>query len=530
MTTAPVSVFPALGQPVANPNTQADNPANTESAQSEEGNAATPQVIQPFAIHAGVGLNEYYDSNATGLQNGRSDYTTQGVADLNVHDQTARFQGDLSYSVSGYYHANQSQLNAVENYLNGVGHAELYEDHLYLNARAFAWPTFASRLGSLDAGGDSTANSLNAYGYVVDPDLVWRFDDFATSHLTLTESGEFFSDLSNASLGTALPFGGPVNATATGISEQLKGGQYFGRLEWVATAMATNSSQAGFHDKQRSAEADLEYHIDHNFGVILDGGYRSYDTQPSLTRGVSGPIAMGGLAFQPNETFSAVVKAGIQYQFTSVTGSLRYQFTPTSQVFATLDDIVTTPQDRLLLGLGGLDVSQGGFYLPGTLLPNQGSLPGLPANNGQPVNVAPLDGLALDNIISRYRTATFGLVHRMPRDTLTATAYGVVRDYLLPLPGFDMRQTVYGGDLSYTHQFDRDLNGSLSGDYSVAHEFGGTDKIGTFSAFLSYTISREWSANFRLSYIDRVSRESIVFSNGTLDDVQVGLGIRYNFL
>lgn len=515
---------------MANPNTQADNPANAESPQGEDNNAATPQALRPFSVHAGVGVNEYYDSNATGLQNGPSDYTTQGTADLNLHDQTERFRGDLAYSISGYYHANQSQLNAVENYLNGIAHAELYPEHLFLNARAFAWPTFASRLGSLDAGGDSTANALNAYGYVVDPDLVWRFDDFATSHLTVTESGEFFSDLSNASLGAALPFGGPENATATGVSEQLKGGQYFGRLEWVATAMATNSSQTEFHDKQRSAEADLEYHIDHNFGIILDGGYRSYDTQPSLTKGISGPIAMGGFTFQPNETFSAVIKAGIQYQFTSVTGSVRYQFTPTSQVFATLDDIVTTPQDRLLLGLDGLNTFQGGFYLPGTLLPNQGSLPGLPANNGQPVNVTPLDGLALDNIISRYRTATAGFVHKMPRDTINLTAYGVVRDYLLPLPGFDARQTVYGGDVSYTHDLQRDLRGSISGDYSVAHEFGGIDKIGTFSAFLNYTISEEWSANFRLSYIDRVSRESIVFANGTINDVQVGLGMRYNFL
>jgi hypothetical protein len=365
---------------------------------------------------------------------------------------------------------------------------------------------------------------------VLDPDFAWRFGDIVRADLIVSHSGIFFSDLSNASGGSVLPLLGPTDAVATGLKLRLTGGDYFGRMEWVLEASGTNSTQSGFHDKRRSVTADLEYHIDRNFGVIANLGYREYNTQPSLTRGISGPVAMAGFTFRANETFTAVIKAGTQYQFTSVTGNVRYQFSPTSQFFFALDDIVTTPQDRLLLGLNGVETFQGGFYAPGTLLPNQDALAGLlDTNNGQPINLLPLDGLALDNIISRYRTATAGLIHRMPRTTLNLTAYGTVRDYLLPLPGFDLRQTIYGINVTASRELRRDLTGSLSADYSVAHEFGGIDKLATISAFLNYMISEKWSANLRISYLDRQARTGLPFANGPLSNVQAGVGVRYNF-
>jgi predicted porin len=140
-----------------------------------------------------------------------------------------------------------------------------------------------------------------------------------------------------------------------------------------------------------------------------------------------------------------------------------------------------------------------------------------------------LGQLALDNAISRYRTATAGLVHNLPRTVLSLTFYGTVRDYLLPLPGFSSRQTIYGGDLAGTYDLTRGFTLAGSADYSVAREFGGLDKIGMLTASLNYTISPAWSAFGRLNYLERSSRESIAFTNGTLTDVQAGAGLRYTF-
>jgi hypothetical protein len=520
--------LPAQG---ANPNAQGDASDTATNDETAADTTVAPAEERPFFMGAATSVSEIYDSNALGVAHGKSDTTTQGELDFNLHDQSARFQGDLSYSLTGNYHSDFHGLNGFQNYLNAISHAELWQDHLFLNARAFAYPTFLSRLGSLDAGNgvSASANTRNAYGYIVTPDFALRFDDFAQSDLTVFQSGEFFSDISNALIGTTLPFSGPSSAQTSTVREKLKGGDYFGRLEWVLDAFASNSSQRTFKQKQRSAEADLEYHLERYFGIIADMGYRHFTSKPALTRGVSGPIAMGGFSFDPSKDFSLVVKAGKQYQFTSYTGNLTYQITPITAFIATLDDVITTPQDRLLIGLTGLDSAQGTFFIPTTALPDQSQLPGLPAGSGQVINIAPLDGLALDNVISRYRTATAGLIHKMPRITYSLTAYGTLRDYLLPLPGLDERQTIYGADLSGTYDFSRELSATASADYSVAHEFGGIDKLMTFSTRLNYTFTSDWSAYFRTSYLHRNSAIVIAGAGGNLADLQFSLGLRYAF-
>jgi len=125
-----------------------------------------------------------------------------------------------------------------------------------------------------------------------------------------------------------------------------------------------------------------------------------------------------------------------------------------------VDDVITTPQDRLLLGLNGLGVSQGGFFLPTTSLPVDFSTPGLPPTNSLPPPIVSRSEscrlIAWPWTISSraYRTATASLVHKMARMTISLTGYGTVRDYLLPLPGFDARQTIYGADLGVTRKSD----------------------------------------------------------------------------
>lgn len=519
-----VPIEPALAQGVADP-AQADDQA---PAPQDEGRG---DLVQPFQLGGGVGLSEYYDTNPSGTGKGAGDAVTQGQFEFHAHDQTARFRGDLSYGLTGNFHPGNSDLNSLQNYLNALGVAELLPDRLFLNARAFAWPTFISRLGALDAGHGSsaTANSRNAFGYMASPDLVFHFGDFARSDLSFSQSGEFFADQSGTSAGNALPFAGPTSAQVSSLNEKLTGGQAFGRLEWVINGTATNSAQKDFHQRERSGEMDFNYHIDRTFGIIGNIGYRHYVSNPSLTRGLSGLIAMGGFSFQPDESITFIAKAGKQYNFTSYTGSFSWQITGPSAFVATLDDVVATPQSRLLLSLGGLG-SQGGFFqLPGLTLPDQSQLTDLPPPGSGPVNVLPLDSLALDNAISRYRTLTANLIHREARTDYVLSFYGTVRDYLLPLFAIDTRQTVYGIDVSVDHRLMRNLTGTVQLDYSVAHEFGGVDKVFSFNLRSEYHFSDAWSFYGSSSFIHRDARNSLAFVQGSVDDFQIGAGLHYNF-
>jgi len=505
---------------------QADDQAAPTPGQEERG-----ALVQPFRLGGGAGLSEYYDSNPGGTAKGSSEAVTQGQVEFNAHDQTARFRGDVSYSLTGTFHPSNSALNSVQNYLNALGVAELLQDRLYLNARAFAWPTFLSRLGALDAGGGSsaTANSRNAYGYTASPDLVFHFDDFARSDLSFTQSGEFFADQSGAATGNVLPITGPTSAQVSSLNEKLTGGEAFGHLEWTINGTATNSAQKNFHQRERSGELDFNYHIDRTFGIIGNVGYRRYVSTPSLTRGLSGVIAMGGFSFQPDESITFVAKAGKQYNFTSYAGSFSWQITGPSAFVATLDDVVATPQSRLLLGLGGLSTQGGFFQLPGVTLPDQAQLTDLPPPGSGPVKVLPLDSLALDNAISRYRTLTANLIHKEARTTYVLTFYGTVRDYLLPLFALDTRQTIYGIGAGVDHHLMRDLTASAQLDYSVAHEFGGVDKIFSFNLRSDYYLSDAWSFYGSSNFIHRDARNSLAFVRGSVDDVQLGAGLHYRF-
>jgi len=208
----------------ANPNAQ--TPGDTESAESEVNAVTNGGEARPFSLGGAVGLSEYYDSNALGVAGSKADAVTQGEFDVSLHDKTERFEGDLAYSLMGSVHSASSDLNSIQNYLNAIGRAELWPEHLFVNARAFAWPTFLSRLGSLNAGNGiaSTANAANAYGYLVSPDLTFRFDGFARADLLFSQSGEFFSSLSDRSAGTSIFLNLPNSSHSSSLGARLRSG------------------------------------------------------------------------------------------------------------------------------------------------------------------------------------------------------------------------------------------------------------------------------------------------------------------
>src|SRR5581483_5844186 len=117
------------------------------------------------------------------------------------------------------------------------------------------------------------------------------------------------------------------------------------------------------------------------------------------------------------------------------------------------------------------------------------------------------------------------LIHKEARTNYVLTFYGAVRDYLLPVLALDTRQTVYGADVSVDHHLMRDLTATAQLDYSVAHEFGGLDKIFSFSVRADYHLSDAWSFYGSSSFIHRDARNALAVVPGSVDDVQIGAGL-----
>src|SRR5688500_15404398 len=117
---------------------------------------AAGAALSGFTFTAGVELSETYTNNGLGVArssglNSGSDFITSLRLNLGVHDRTARFQGDLQYSLAGYAYARHSSLSRVSNYLNALGRAVLVPEHVLLDVRAFAAPILINSLGSLSA-------------------------------------------------------------------------------------------------------------------------------------------------------------------------------------------------------------------------------------------------------------------------------------------------------------------------------------------------------------------------------------------
>src|SRR3954464_9567240 len=138
------------------PAARAQTPAPVDQGAVADGEGegaqdAAAAANRPFFIDGSAFLGGLYDSNLAGGANANAGGSVQGGVDLRVHERGPRFAGDLSYSVSGNYHPGEPDLNAVQNYLNALGRAELVPEHVYVTGQAFAWPTFITRLGPLDA-------------------------------------------------------------------------------------------------------------------------------------------------------------------------------------------------------------------------------------------------------------------------------------------------------------------------------------------------------------------------------------------
>ena len=523
----------------------AENTSSGGPTAEAQPNNTSAVAGQRFSFVGSIEIAEIYNSNifstasspnnifSTGATSPKSALVTESRLNLNLHDRTRRFQGDLAYSLVGDFYPQYNSLNTFQNYLNALANAELMPETIFLNARAFAWPAFLNRLGALYAspGNASSLNNRNVYGYTLTPDLRTRFRDIARSDLSLSRDEVLFDEPAGAAIGPAPPLGSPLNTVTNSVTERLSSLTFFDRFQWVLLASASDTSQDRFHASQRIGTADLNYRLSRPFTVLSTIGYQKYKSSPALTQDISGLIAYAGFHYSPDPSFQLTFKAGRQYNQPSYIGNLQYQITATSAFLVSVDDVVSTPQQRFLGNLSNINATaQGGFYQANTQLPDESVFSNLPPSSTQVINPSPADGLSLDNAVSRYRTGTATLIHKMPLTTYSFSVYGTVRDYLTSIPSnIDPRQTVIGTRLEVSHSFRRDLSGGVSVDYSAAREFGGIDKIFLASTNLDYVVTPVWTVFVRGSYLNREGGTSLFFGSGALSDVLISLGIRRTF-
>jgi hypothetical protein len=438
---------------------------------------------------------------------------------------------DASYSLIGDYFSRDHTLNHADSRMTLVADGEILPQSLYIDLHAFAAPTYISRIGAITAGGQpvSNLNSRDTYGYSVRPEYFQRFDDFATSDLSVSQQGVFFVSPHTSNSGPLVP-DVVNNSLVTTASEKIASGSSFSRVQWSIAGSYTEMSQSTQSQKQAEGVGQLSFALSRILTLFVNGGYDKYVSSKPLTADINGPIAIGGVKGTYGQTFELVVEAGVQHGFSTYQGSLRWNISPRNTLLGSAADSVGTPQSGVLGNLGNIAASStGAFYNSQTDLPDTRPQSSLPFSPGP--SPTSLDSLALDNSINRVRTYSLSAVHQEERTNYNLGFFGTIRDRLdIVLPAIaNTRSADYGVSATIGRKLRTDLSADVNVSYSRADEFSGHDRLLAAGLEMSYIYSEPSSFFVRARYLNRQSKGIVGIVNVPLSSAEIAIGVQHRF-
>jgi hypothetical protein len=278
-------------------------------------------------------------------------------------------------------------------------------------------------------------------------------------------------------------------------------------------------------EQEKVAAVDFGYAFTRAITALATVGYDQFEASVPLTQSLPAPVALAGVQYSYGPTFNLLVAAGVAHGFTTYLGSLNWDATATFKVVGSLTDAITTPQANILTNLSTLATSTQGVFSTAQSYYWQ---TGGGALNPQFATASPVAqyGLALDNSISRDRTAQLAFIHTDERNQYGLSVFGDQRDRLNVNPDIPSRSWLYGVQLSASRKLRRELTGFASVSYSYANEFGGNDKIITANAGLSYLMSEKLECYITGNYLQRQSNGQTVTTQSSSSEAVVIVGMR----
>ena len=507
-----------------------------------ESTAEAPALAVPLGRPFGfthdeyVDLSETYETNSLGL-NGGSDAFTMLSLGIGLHEHTLRFTGDLQYSLSGVAYIRNSGYDQLYNYLTALGTAVVVPDHVFVRATAFISPVLVNALGPIAAPGVPVAPGVNSgwantYGYTVSPELTFRLENFARSTTTLTQSASFFGEPQGPQVSQVGPFSGPPSQVITYEAvEQLSSGPDFARLHWQIIGSALRETEPGINFDLASGSANAAYAISRDIAVLGSGGYESFRSNQQLGEQISGAFWYAGLQLGLGPRGHADFEAGEQFGGASYLGDVNYQISPLTSVVGTLTDTIQTPAAALLGGFGQL-----GANLQGNLFNTNfqvGNAPPSTISNVTGFTPGFTGGVAITDVISRYRAANLSLVHIVGRTQYRLSGFWYKFDAVVtnsPLP----EQTSTGAEFAAFRNINPFLTGGVTVDYfnqnipNIQSIPGGNFDTLSGSAIANYQLGPLTQVYFRASYIQRFANGASQITTNT-SDTAITLGSHRQF-
>ncbi len=497
---------------------------------------AGPVLTPPFLLSGAIDAAQGYDSNPTQASvNARGSAFSRGQVDLGLHYDSLRLKVDAHSSTDGFYFYSQHDANQLNENLNLVANSELIPDHLFFNFNATAAPVALSRVGQLSTtpGLIPSSNSQQSYGYFANPVYRTHFGDYVTSESSFSYSQLFFSQPATTSTDPTIPVVPLQNSTSSTISQRFSSGPYFGRLKWDLNTAYSNMDQTSQSQQEALAMLSSAYAINRVFSVLGTVGYDKITTSVPLTQDLSPLVALGGVRFAFGPRFTLAAAAGVSQGFPTYLGSLNWDVTAKFKIVGSLTESISTSQGAMLNNLSTLAVSSEGLFSDTQSYYWQTQQQALFPQFAT-VSPAPIGGLSLTNGLTRDQQANVSFIHTDDRNTYTLSVFGDLQN-LLSAPNSispsnpllaQPNTSTYGARLSASRQMRRNLTGYVAFSYSLANEFGGSDRIFTVGSGLTYSLSPKTDAYVSAQYLQRQSIDQILFG-GPLSDATVMLGMRH---
>ena len=455
-------------------------------------------LIPGFQFDAGVNLSETYATNAGGnAAAARSDYITLFSLNAGMHEHSRRVSLDANYIGAVNFFAQNTQPTQFTNYLDAVTNVLAIPDYLTFIGKAFAQPVVISNLGAVTANGSVTPSGFrNGYGFSVGPDLTFRLADFATSDTILTYGAAYFTNPAGARNFPGIPgIGGPQNTQTRSATEKLSSGTDFSRLTWSLVGVFSETARPQSLLSEKAGVGTLRYAISNEVSLLGTGGYDAISNSVSLTRNVSGPVAMGGIALTFGEDLQMEFQAGQKYNSASYLGTLRWNISPTAVVSGSATDSIQTPESQLLNSLTDLTATANGTLTTGADIYANGTSSSLASFNAQP-----LGSLSYNQVIARYQRVNLSFAEDFERDHFNVMAFGTRETQL---SGFFIGPAVvnsWGGQATYSHDITRLLSGTVGTGYNNYQELGGHASTITVNGQLALSLSPDTRVYFRTDY------------------------------
>ena len=517
---APITLAQAEPAPKAAPNPE--RPASEIST-------FAGSLIPGFQLNAAVNLSETYATNATGYSTGgdQGDFLTIAGLSLDMHEHSRRVSVDANYNGQVYYYARGGQQTQFTNDLQAVATVSAIPDYLTVLGRAFAQPVVISNSGFASANGIVDPNGYrNAYGFSGGPDFTLKLGDFASSDLQATYGAAYFTNPEGITNFNLIPgVAGPENITQRNVTETLKSGPDFTRLNWTVQGQFSemDRSQGLFSDK--SGVGTLAYRITSEIALLGTGGYDKISNTRKLGKDVSGPIGMGGVQVVIGPDFNFVAEVGQKYNDLSFQGSLRWNITATSSLTGQATDSVSTPEGQLLDSLSNLTASLNGDLTSSNNIYGNGSVASLAAFNAQS-----LGSMSFTQNIARYQRVSLAYGLDFERDHSSVQVFGEKMTQLDTIFIGPPVTSSWGMQASYGHNLSRVTTATLGAGYIYYQELGGHAKTFNVSGQIDYELGPRTRIYFRTDYYNREASQALQSLSpvtGSLDDLRLTVGLTH---